>query len=178
MWYKKTLIISSRRSVVIYCKSIYLQKIRSRVSFVNVVIFPSSSHKPMIHVSSSTFNHRKHYRYLLVDWLNLFHPTEIHTTKWLDARHSWQKVYCQNINKINGRKTYEKTFGSNCINKIDTFICLTDGQFTASTHLSYHYIEFGKKILLYTIPVQNMEISVFSAVCQLISKKIYFIILL
>ena len=40
-----------------------------------------------------------------------------------------------------------------------------------STHLSCHYIEFGKKILLYTIPVQNREISVFSAVCQLISKK-------
>ena len=47
-----------------------------------------------------------------------------------------------------------------------------------STHLSYHYIEFGKKILLYTNPVQNKEISVFSAVCQLISKKKIFLILL
>ena len=40
-----------------------------------------------------------------------------------------------------------------------------------STHLSYHYIEIGKKIMLYIIPVQNKEISVFSAICQLISKK-------
>ena len=37
-----------------------------------------------------------------------------------------------------------------------------------STHLSYHYIEFGKKIMLYIILVQNKEISVFSAICQLI----------
>ena len=39
-----------------------------------------------------------------------------------------------------------------------------------TTHSSYYRIELGQNNLLHTLPVKNKEISVFSAICQLISK--------
>ena len=100
---------------------------------------------------------------------------------WENSRHKFKITYRESV-----KGCIKFYFGQDFPNAneslaqyFQSFKVSFNGSATAlSTHISYHQslhnIEFGKKILLYTNPVQNKEISVFSAVCQLISKKIFF----